>query len=74
MEAKKDEWKKLQGAAPAKTDAQAKKPDTANPDKHHSTHGEAESTDEPTLRTATTDSSRSPKNPNDERPTGGNIR
>ncbi|MHA6246386.1 hypothetical protein ACXYMU_00495 [Pontibacter sp. CAU 1760] len=74
MEAKKDEWKKLQGAVPAKTDAKAKESAPVSPVKHHSTHGEAESTDAPTLRTATTDSSRSPKNPNDERPTGGNIR
>jgi hypothetical protein len=36
--------------------------------------GETTSNKEPTLRSATTDSSRVPKNPHDDMPTGGNIR
>lgn len=42
----------------------------------HSTDakGSATSSKEPTLRNSTTDSSREPKNPHDDMPTGGNIR
>ena len=36
--------------------------------------GSATNSAEPALRSATTDSSRSPKNSNDDLPTGGNIR
>jgi hypothetical protein len=51
------------------------------PGKHHSSQGHstgakgtATTTGEPTLRSATTDSSRAPKNNNDDGPTGGNVR
>ncbi|WP_347157350.1 hypothetical protein [Pontibacter chitinilyticus] len=53
------------------------------PDKPHSAPGNAAgtkedgaapSTDKTTVRAATTDSSRMPKNSNDEGPTGGNVR
>lgn len=42
----------------------------------HSTNAERPATNskEPTLRSATTDSSRAPKNNNDDLPEGGNIR
>jgi len=36
--------------------------------------GSATNTNEPSLRSSTTDSSRVPKNPNDDLPTGGNVR
>jgi len=55
--------------------------DEAKPAKYHTSQGHATegegtgtSTHEPTLRAATTDSSRVPKSSNDENPTGGNVR
>lgn len=47
-----------------------------HPSQGHATNAEGTGTGthEPTLRAATTDSSRAPKNDNDERPTGGNVR
>lgn len=63
------------------TEATGEGEDNTKPAKEHSSQGHttdakgtATSTREPTLRSATTDSSRSPKNANDEGPTGGNVR
>lgn len=78
----KQGWKKLKTTY--KPGVQASSGEEENQDKpgaNHSLHdhtagaeGSATSTHEPTLRGATTDSSRVPKNENDERPTGGNVR
>ena len=75
-------WKKLKTTY--KPGGHASSGEGENQDKpgaDHSLHGHtadaegsATSTHEPTLRAATTDSSRVPKNENDERPTGGNVR
>lgn len=83
-------WKKLKispHASDAETDARSDEEKAADshdgnkPAKYHSSQGHATegegtgtSTHEPTLRGATTDSSRVPKNSNDENPTGGNVR
>lgn len=63
------------------TEAPGEDKDNTKPAKAHSSQGHttdakgtATNMREPTLRSATTDSSRSPKNNNDEGPTGGNIR
>ncbi|WP_018476624.1 hypothetical protein [Pontibacter roseus] len=61
---------------------QDKKPEAGNKtikghtSQGHSTDAEGSATNskEPTLRSATTDSSRVAKNPHDDMPTGGNIR
>lgn len=52
------------------------KPSGSHPSQGHKTDakGTATTTGEPTLRSATRDSSRMPKSDNDEGPTGGNIR
>jgi len=52
------------------------KPNPDHTSQGHTTDakGSATSSKEPTLRAATTDSSRTPKNPHDDMPTGGNIR
>lgn len=85
----KKDWKKLKvdpktEEASQSTDTQAgagENRDENQPPGEHSSQGHATdakgtatSTREPTLRTATTDSSRAPKNNNDEGPTGGNVR
>lgn len=63
------------------TEAAGEEKGNPKPTKEHSSQGHttdakgtATNTREPTLRSATTDSSRSPKNANDEGPTGGNVR
>jgi hypothetical protein len=63
------------------TSSEEKKKQNNSPKGKHSSQGHstdstgsATNTQEPTLRSATTDSSRSPKSKNDDLPTGGNIR
>lgn len=61
----------------AKGEQDQSKPAAGHSSKGHATDAKdttATSTMQPTLRSATTDSSRLPKNEKDERPTGGNVR
>jgi hypothetical protein len=44
------------------------------PQAHHTSQGHNTQGHEESQRAATTDSSREPKNPNDDLPTGGNVR
>ena len=75
-------WKKLKtthklgGHTRSEEEENQDKPGADHSSQGHTTdaEGSATSTREPTLRAATTDSSRVPKNENDERPTGGNVR
>jgi hypothetical protein len=77
MEEKKEERKLQQeGTKGDNQNPQNKKPSGAHPSAGQATDEAGDATDnkEPTLRSATTDSSRVPKNPHDDMPTGGNIR
>ncbi|WP_266203350.1 hypothetical protein [Pontibacter kalidii] len=73
MEAnKKDRGKKARDQQEAPED----KPQAKHTSQGHGTDakGTVTNTNEETLRSATTDSSRAPKSSNDEAPTGGNVR
>ena len=78
----KQGWKKLKTThKPGEQTSPGEEENQDTPAANHSSQGHstdaegsATSTHEPTLRAATTDSSRVPKNENDERPTGGNVR
>lgn len=74
MEEKKEERKHQQEGD--NKNPQNKKPSGAHTAQGHAADeaGDATENKEPTLRSATTDSSRVPKNPHDDMPTGGNIR
>ncbi|TPE45335.1 hypothetical protein [Pontibacter mangrovi] len=72
METNKENSKKQE----KKPEKQQKQPrDWHSSEGHHASgEGTATSTHEASERAATTDSSREPKNPNDDLPTGGNVR
>ena len=72
---KKDPKKQKPATTPGKNQQPEHKPHAPVSQGHQNgEEGETTGSKEPTLRGATTDSSRTPKNPHDDMPTGGNIR